>query len=185
MMKIILSFFIFISTASFSQSADFIILKKHHKKIDTYFSGGYIAFTSSNGSYVNALINGIKNDTLYLQEFVVQRVLTVLGTYKIDTIGSYHYKYHYNQIKAIGKAERRNFNLKGSGMELMGGGALLVIGSGIVYLADREKFSAPLLIAAAGLGVAGYFLSKDRSHGMLIGKKYQLEYMNMSEKVNR
>jgi len=184
-MKIIFSFFIFISTASFAQSADFIILKKHNKRIDTYFSGTNIAFTTTSGTYINALINGIKNDTLYLQEFLIQRMPTVFGTYILDTVGSYHYKFHYNQIKAIGKAEKRNFDMRGSGASLFGGGVLLTLASGVVYLVDRKKFSAPLLIASAGLATAGYFLSKGGSSGMTIGKKYHLEYMDMSEKKGK
>lgn len=181
-MKIILPFLLFISLTSSAQQADFIILKKKNKRIETYFAGDNIAFTAASGTYINALINGIKNDTLYLQEFVTRMLPTVYGTYIIDTAGSYHYKYHYNQIKAIGKQERKNFNLGGSGAALLGGGALLTVASGIVYLVDRKKFSAPLLIASAGLGVVGYFLSKDRSHAMLIGRKYKLEYIDMSDK---
>ena len=181
-MKFILSILFFISTDSFAQQADFLILKKHDKKIDTYFAGRNIAFTAISGTHVDALINGIKNDTLYLQEFVVRRLPTVYGAYIIDTAGSYHYKYHYNQIKTIDKKERRGFNLQASGFGLMGGAVLITVGSGIVYLFDRQKFSAPLLIAAVGLGTAGYFMSKDRSHGMTIGKKYKLEYMDMSDK---
>ena len=181
-MKFILPFFIFFSTAAIAQQADLLILKKHNKKIRTWFAGDNIEFIAASGNYVDARINGMKGDTLYLQEFIVRRMMTVYGAYMIDTVGSYHYKYHYNQIKTIGKEERRSFNLQGSGAALLGGGALLTIASGAVYLFDRKKFSAPLLIAAAGLGVAGYFMSKDRSKGMTIGKKYKIEYMDMSDK---
>lgn len=137
---------------------------------------------TTTGAYMEAQINEIKNDTLYLQEFLIQRLPTTLGTYIIDTVGSYHHKYHYNQIAAIGKTKRQNFNWRGSGAALMGGGALLTIGSGIVYLVDREKFSAPLLLSAVGLGTLGYFMAKGKSGGMVIGKKYQLLYMNMQNK---
>ena len=179
-MKIILSCLLFISKTSFAQSADFIILKKHNKRIDTYFSGSNLAFTTTSGAFVNGLVNGIKNDTIYLQKFLVQRLSTVFGTYILDTVGSYHYKFHYNQIKVIGNAEKRNFDMRGSGAALLGGGILLTLASGVVYLVDREKFSAPLMIASAGLATAGYFLSRGGSSGMTIGKKYHLEYMNMS-----
>jgi len=181
-MKFILLLLIFLSSTSFAQQADFLILKKKNKKIDTYFAGENIEFTAASGTHIDAFINAIKNDTLYLQEFVVGRLLTTYGAYILDTVGSYHYKYHYNQIKAIGKQERKNFNLSGSGAALLGGGTVLTLASGVVYLVDREKFSAPLLIASAGLGIAGYFMCKDRSHGMTIGKKYKLEYMDMPDK---
>lgn len=152
--------------------------------VQTFYSGTNISMTAESGAFINAQINGIKNDTLYLQEFIIRYLPTTFGTYIIDTAGSFHYKYHYNQIAAIGKKERTNFNVKGSGAALLGGGAVLALASGVVYIADRQKFSAPLLIAAVGLGTIGYFMAKGKKggSGMLIGKKYRLVYMNMSNK---
>lgn len=174
--------FLFFSINAFSQSADFIQLKKNNKTIITYYSGSQIAFTAASGAYIDALINGIKDDTLYLQQFIIRYLPTNIGTYIVDTAGSYRYKYHYNQLVAIGQKAKTNFNTKGSGAALLGGGVLLTLGSGIVFLADREKFSAPLLLAAVGLGTLGYFMAKGKKNGnaILIGKKYKLVYMNMS-----
>ena len=180
-MKIYLLILLFISTTSFSQSADFIQLKKNNKTITTFYSGMNIAFTAESGAYIDALINGIKNDTLYVQQFIIRYLPTTIGTYIVDTVGSYHYKYHYNQIVAIGQKEKTNFNVKGSGAALFGGGVLLTLASGVVYVADKEKFSAPLLLASVGLGTLGYFMAKGKKgSGMLIGKKYKLVYMNMT-----
>lgn len=180
-MKLLL-LFLLLPVFSYCQTADFILLKKKNKTIDKFFSGGDILFTSESGAFINAHINGIKNDTLYLQEFIIRYLPTTIGTYIIDTAGSYRYKYHYKQIAAIGRKEKTNFNTKGSGAALFGGGALLTLASGVVYVADREKFSAPLLFASVGLGTLGYFMSKGKKGGiaMLIGKKYQLVYMDMS-----
>lgn len=182
-MKFLLPILLIISINSFSQSADFIQLKKNNKLITTFYSGMNISFTTDGGTNMTALINGIKHDTVYLQEFIVQYLPTSYGAYIIDTIGSYRYKYHYNQIAAIGKKEKTNFNTKGSGGALLGGGSLLTLGSGVVYLADRKKFSLPLLLASVGLGTLGYFMAKgSNGNGMVIGKKYKLVYMNMSNK---
>jgi len=183
-MKLLLPILLFISAGTYAQSADFIQLKKNNKTIATYYSGSNIAFTAESGTYINALINGIKNDTLYLQEFIIRYLPTTIGTIIIDTVGSYHYKYHYKQVAAIGKKEKTNFNVKGSGAALLGGGALLTLASGVVYVADREKFSAPLLLTSAALGTLGYFMAKGKKHGgnMAIGKKYTLVYMDMSNK---
>lgn len=181
-MKLILPVLLFITTASFSQSADFIQLKKNNKTITTYYSGLNIAFTSESGAYIDAMINSIKDDTLYLQQFIVRYLPTNIGTYIIDTVGSYRYKYHYNQVIAIGHKENSNFNVRGSGAALLGGGAVLTLASGIIYVADRKKFSLPLLLASVGLGTLGYFMAKGSKHGgaYVMGKKYKLVYMNMS-----
>ena len=49
---------------------------------------------------------------------------------------------------------------------------------------DPEKFSAPLMITSAALATIGYFMAKGKKGGnaMVIGKKYKLVYMNMSNK---
>ncbi len=180
-MKFILLILLFFSATGFAQQADFIVLKKKNKTVTTIYSGSNIAFTTDNGAYMNALINGIKNDTLYLQEFIVRYLATNIGTLYIDTVGSYRHKYHYRQIAAIGQKEKTNFNTRGSGAALLGGGTLIALGSGVVYLADREKFSAPLLLSAIGLGTLGYFMAKGKKgSGLAIGNKYKLVYMNMS-----
>ena len=183
-MKPILPILLFISTISFSQSADFIQLKKNSKTITSFYNGMNIAFTSESGSYIDAYINGIKNDTLHLQQFIVRYLPTNFGTYIVDTVGSYRYKYHYNQVAAIGRQEKTNFNVRGSGAALLGGGAVLTLASGIIYVADRKKFSTPLLLASVGLGTLGYFMAKGKKHGnaYVIGKKYKLVYLNMSNK---
>ena len=183
-MKLLLLILFFLPTFCFSQSADFIQLKKHNKTIITFYSGNNIAFTAESGAYIDALINGIKNDTLYLQQFIIRYLPTTIGTYIIDTVGRYHYKYNYRQIVAIGQNPKTNFNTKGSGAALLGGGAVLTLASGVIYVADRKKFSVPLLLASVGLGTLGYFMAKGKKNGggMLIGKKYKLVYMNMSNK---
>ncbi len=179
-MKLFFILLLFFTTASYSQSADFLVIKKRNKTIAHYFAGNDISFVTSTGAGITAHINQIKNDTLYLQEFLVQRAMTNFGTFILDTIGSYHYKYHYNQVKMIGRNKRQNFDWNGSGGVLLGGGTLLTLGSGIVYLVDRQKFSAPLMAASAGLATLGYFLAKGKSDAINIGKKYQLIYMNMN-----
>ncbi len=178
-MKLLLPLLL-LSSFCYSQHADFIIVKKKGKTLQTIFAGKNIDFVTTSGAYINANINGIANDSIYLQEYIVQRLPTTIGTFILDTLGSYHYKFHYNQIAVLGKKPHRGFNKTGSGASLFGGGILLTLASGVVYLVDRKSFSAPLLIAAAGLGTFGYFLMKSGGKGIVIGKKYQLQYMNMS-----
>jgi len=183
-MKIILPLLLLFSASSYAQSADFILLKKNNKTIKTFYAGANIDITTTSGAYISAQINGIKHDSLFLQEFIINYLPTTIGTYILDTAGSYHYKFHYNQIKAIGKAEKKGFNTKGSGASLFGGGVILTLASGVVYLVDRDKFSAPLMIASAALATAGYFMAKGSSNAMLIGKKYKLVYMDMGNNKN-
>jgi len=88
-MKVLLTVLCFFATSIQAQQADFILLKKHNKTVATFYSGMHISFTTTNGAYLNdAFINGIKADTLYVQQFIVQYLPTNIGTYIIDTVGS-------------------------------------------------------------------------------------------------
>ena len=174
----IITIFIFLGQHLFSQSADFILFKKKNRTIGSYYTGNNIGFTNKDGNYIEAKITDIKNDTLYLRQFIVQQVPTNFGVYILDTVGSYRYQYHYNQIKAIGRTGRK-FNTSSSGAALMGGGIVLAIASAVVYVADRNKFSPQLLVASVGLGGIGYLMTKFGGKGMIIGKKYSLVYVDV------
>ena len=182
MKPMLLIIFLFITAPLFSQppqSADFVLFKKHHTTIGSYHTGDEISFTNPDGAFIEAKITDIKNDTLFLRQFIIQQVPTNLGVYILDTVGSYRYAYHYNQIKAIGRTGPK-FNLSGSAASLMGGGIVLAVASGVVYLADRDKFSPPLLIGAVGLAGIGYLMAKLGGKGMVIGKKYKLVYVEVT-----
>jgi hypothetical protein len=182
-MKFILPLLLLFSFSAYSQSADFILLKKKSKTMRTIYAGNDIAFTTVSGAFINAHINGIKNDSLFLQEYIIRYLPTTISTYVLDTAGSYRYQFHYNQIKALGRLKKRKgFDRQSSGASLFGGGLVLTVASGIVYLADRKKFSAPLLIASATLGTLGYLWAKSGGNAQVIGKKYTLAYMDMSNK---
>ena len=180
MNRLLISLLLLTGYESLAQSSDVIVLKKHNKTIKRYFSGTNIELTTTTGVYLSAQITRIKNDTLFLKQYVVRQTPTQLGVYILDTVTTYNYAYHYNQVKAIGKTGDK-FNMSGTAASLLGGGILLTVASGIVYIVDKEKFSPALMIASASLATIGYILAKTSGKGMIIGKKYSLVYMEISE----
>jgi hypothetical protein len=104
-------------------------------------------------------------------------MITKFGFYILDTLGSYRYRFHYNQIVAIGPKKERGFNWSGSGASLMGGSALLSVANLVVLITDKSSFSPGLFVASLGLGGLGYLISKSASSSPKIGKKYHLVYM--------
>lgn len=149
-----------------------------------FYAGSNIEFVSNTGAYRNAVITKIKNDSIFLKEYIINRIPTTLGFYVIDTAGSFHYEYNYNQIAHFGKVNNK-FNVGGSGATLMGGGILLTLASAVVYVADKKNFSPALMAVAAGLAGVGYLMGKASGKGITIGKNhYHLQYMytNVSQK---
>ncbi|MEP6711739.1 MAG: hypothetical protein ABJA37_04945 [Ferruginibacter sp.] len=179
MFRTILIFFL-LPAALQAQPSDFIILKKKDRTIQTFYAGTNIEFVSTGGAYRNALITQIKNDSIFLQEFLVRRIPSTLGFIIYDTAGSFRYAYNYKEIKSFGR-ENKHFNVSGSGAALLGGGTVLALASGVVYLADRQKFSPGLLVASVGLAGLGYLMMKSGSKAIVVGRNnYNLQYMNMS-----
>ncbi len=176
-MKLLLPLLLFISISSIAQSSDFLLLKKGSKTVHAYYAGTQIEFLSNTGAYLSAQITEVKKDSLYLQEFIIQKMITKFGFYILDTLGSYRYRFHYNQIVAIGQKKEKGFSWSGSGAGLIGGSALLSLGSLVVLVVDKEKFSPGLLVGSLALGGLGYLISKTSHHPLKIGKKYHLLYM--------
>jgi hypothetical protein len=179
MKTVVTAILMFCAGNVFAQASDFILFKKKGITQKTYFTGSTIIFTSKSGANIEANILAIKNDSLFLQQYITRPVMTQLGVYVLDT-SFYYYQYHYKDIASIGKTGRR-FDWAGSGGALMGGGLLLTVASGVVYLADNKKFSPELLAASVGLMGVGYLLSRSAGKGMVIGKKYSLEYVRTSD----
>ena len=170
---------LFVPEAAIAQQ-DFITLKRKNKTVHSWYAGTQIEFVSNNGGYRNALITEIKHDTLFLQEFLVRQMVTRLGFYITDTAGSFRYAYNYKEINSIGK-KQKGFDVSGSGAALLGGGTVLTLANGVVFFADRNKFSPAFMAASVALATAGYFMSKSGGHGIIIGKKhYRLEYVKIS-----
>lgn len=180
-MKTILFIFLVLFVCNVNaQSSDFLLLKKNKKTIKSYYSGVNIELITKSGVYKNGTINKIQHDSIFLQEFLINRSMTSMGFYVIDTLGSFHYSYHYKDILSIIKKSNANFDWSASGATLLGGSILLTAASGIVYLTDRDKFSPQLLIGGMGLGVIGFFMSKIKPKSIVIGKRnYKLEYIKM------
>jgi hypothetical protein len=181
-MKPLITFsLLFLMAIAYGQPSDFMVLKRKGKPLQTFYSGSNIEFTTVHGVYKNGTISRIHNDSVYLLEFVIQRIPTTLGTFILDTVGSHRSVYPYADIVAMGARQQKNFNVSGSGAALLGGGILLVLASGVIYLVDRDNFSAGLAGGAAGLAVVGYFLSRAGNKPIVIGKRgYTLEYIDMT-----
>ena len=181
-MKGLITILIFFSSqlSSFSQSSDMISLRKGKKVLQTFFKGQNIIFTTNKGANRDALITNIKNDSIFLQEFIVMRVPTTYGGYILDTAGSFRYAYHYKNMHAFPPKKKRGFSLANSGASLSGGGTLLTFINGVIYLVDRKNFSPNLMIASAGAAALGFLLTKKAGQAIIIGKKkYNLQYINL------
>ncbi len=172
--------FFSLTNTSGAQSSDMLVLKKKGKTVDRFFAGNEISF-STGPVYYDGVISSIDRDTIFLTQYDIRQIPTTLGVYYIDTVATYHSAICYRDIVALNKKHDKSFNWSGSGAALFGGGTLLTafgLGSWLFAKPDTRYYASPYLVGASALlGTAGYFLMRAGSGGIVIGKKYSLEYI--------
>jgi hypothetical protein len=182
-MKSPLLFFIafFIYAEGSSQPSDFIVLKKHHKAVKSFFTGSNTSFQTDRGFY-SGQITSVNKDSLFINQYDIRQRQTVLGIYVLDTVATYRLVFHYKEILKIGSEKRKGFNWSASGASLFYGGILLTgvgLGTWVFTKPGTEYHASPLVvISGAALAGIGYLLLRSNNSNT-IGKKYQLEYIRV------
>lgn len=170
-----------IYTAGLSQPSDFIVLKKHHQTVKSFFAGSNISFATTDGYYLGQ-ITSIKKDSLFINQYDVRQRQTNLGVYVLDTVATYRLVFNYKDILKIGREKRKGFNWSASGESLFYGGILITavgLGTWIFTKPGTEYHASPLIvISGAALAGIGYVLLRSNNTSS-IGKKYHLEYIKV------
>ncbi len=178
--SLILAVFLFFSSTA--QPSDILLLKKHNVTLKTFFPGNQIDFSTSSG-YYSGLIQSIRHDSLFLVQYDIRQIPSNLGFYFLDTVGTYPFNINYKQITSFGKNNKNNFDWSASGGALFGGGVLLTtvgLGTWLFTKPKSQYYASPYLVGGAVLlAFIGYLLIKSGSKGLLLGKKYSLEYIRV------
>jgi hypothetical protein len=164
------------------QSSDILVLKKSNgRTVKSYFSGSFIYFIDKNGREMSGNIKRIERDTIFIQYFDVRRAYNRWGTSISDTLTTYLFRYHYNEIKSIPKST--------TAFEFVRDGTIFIIG-GVGYAAlhlinsaiQHEEVVGKTVAIAGGVAAAGFIMRKLRKKSYVIGKKYNLQYVNMQSR---
>ena len=171
----------FIYAEGYSQPSDFIVLKKHHRTVKSFFAGSNISFATADG-YYSGQVMSIHKDSLFINQYDIRQRQTLLGVYVLDTIATYRLVFNYKDILKVGGKQRKGFNWSASGASLFYGGILLTgigLGTWVFTKQDTEYHASPLVvISGAAMAGIGYLLLRSNNSNA-IGKKYQLEYIKV------
>src|SRR5699024_1458028 len=119
-----------ISSASFCQLSDFIVVKKRNgRTIETFMAGKAILFKTNTGAVIDGQIKDIRNDSIFVQTYVIRTVPTNLGVTILDTISRSLFASNYqniSRIKVFHKAESSGGNLLGP-LLMLGGSGYIVL----------------------------------------------------------
>jgi hypothetical protein len=165
-----------------AQPSDILILKKNNRTLQTFFPGNEITFKTSSGDY-SGIIKSINHDSLFLIYYDIKQMPTNLGVYVLDTVATYPFAVNWKQIIGFGKTGKNKFDWSGSGGALLGGGLLLTtvgLGTWLFTKPNSRYYASPYLVGGATfLAGIGFFLIKSGHKGMMLGKKYSLEYIKV------
>lgn len=184
-MRIILSFLfcLLVITNGMAQTntkdSHILMLKDRGVVVHSYTAGDYINFEFSNKQWLTGYIDWIKNDSVQINQFALQSIITMYGTYGEDTLKLGKLVFHINEIIAFPK-EKGHFNsvftngifLKTAGIGYLG---LNVINS----LSNKDplfaKDNLSKLIGGVLTWASGVLVQKSNPNYRPIGKRYTIE----------
>ncbi|HWB27096.1 MAG TPA: hypothetical protein VG738_16550 [Chitinophagaceae bacterium] len=183
MLKLIITCFIALALTPLHAQSDFLVLKKRHTSLHTYFKDGYISFRIGGDEWLSGYITAIQNDSVSLKTFRLQAYVNAWGMIATDTIYGAIARVPINKITAFPKQDE--------GFSYIKNGAILEIGAGgymllniINTLSHKDPLfgekNAPRLGTAAAVFAVGLLLNLTRSDITVLGKKYHLDYIKLN-----
>jgi hypothetical protein len=164
-----------------AQKGRLLLLKERGVTIRSFSVGDYVNFQFSNQQWLTGYVSAIKEDTIQINQFALQRVMTMFGTYGEDTLRLGKMVLHINEIIAFSK-DRGHYNsvvTNGSALQVGGAGYVLlnIINSLINNDPILEQRNIPKIISGAVAVVAGRLLRKANPNYRPIGKRFSLEIL--------
>ena len=169
------------------QMSDFISLRKNNDRhVASYFKGSPIIFLSANGQQVEGIIEAIRNDSVFVRQWQIQTFLTTLGTTKVDTVGYFIHKLHYQEIRSIISNKKESWRFVRNGSIFMIGGAgyalLNVINGAYLNQPITDPDNLRSLGIALGVAGGGYILNRIYKKKERTGNKYKIIYVKMTDR---
>lgn len=174
-----LAVYLFGVSVCLAQTSDFISLKKRGRTIKNFYKGTFIEFVHKNGSHVYGTVDRVFKDSLYMVQHDVRMIPNRWGTQSADTVATYSMRFHYKDIVAFPKEPK--------GFEFIRNGTLFMIG-GVAYaflhttngLIQKQKIEPSVIAISGGVALIGLGMKKLRKYYYPLGRKYQLEYINLT-----
>ena len=174
-------FFLAITILSFGQGGRVLLLKDKGVGIRTFTAGSYIRFEFSNQQWITGYITRIENDSIDVNQFALQQVITGYGTLGEDTLKLGKLSLHKSEIRAFAK-DKGQFNSVFTNGAFFKAAGLGYIGLNIansLYRKDPvfENNNIPKLIGGGAAWIVGKMLQKQHPDYRPIGKRFSIEIL--------
>ena len=180
----LLLIFLLVVFISFSQTSDFLLLKKGDRTIQTFFPGNTIDFQLDNGQWLSGSIIKIIHDSIFIEQQKNQGYLTIWGTpaYQLMNLGVL--KFHINEIVALPNKEKGVSVINSGALFQVAGAAYITLNIANSIIQKDPFFAAQNLTnvgIAAGVFLFGKVLQWSHPKQITIGKKYQLQILHLTD----
>lgn len=169
-----------------AQVPDFISVRKANgRTVKSYTAGMPIVFETKAGTGVQGWIAAIRNDSVFVQEYVVQRVINNWGLFQLDTLGSITQPVHYKSIARIKVFNKRRFiRSKIDKLLILGGTGYFVLNlANGAYLSqpvtDKDNLRS-LGISLGAIGT-GLLIQKAFPVNNYTTRRHRILYINMQQ----
>jgi len=171
------------SFVSFSQTSDFMVLKKKDRTIQTFFPGSNINFQLDNGQWLEGQIIKIIHDSIFIEQQKNQGYITIWGTPAYQLLNLGVLKFHIKEIVALPYKEKHVSIIDNGVLFQVAGGAYIFLNIANSIIQHDPFFAAQNLTnvgIAAGVFLFGKILQWSHPLQITIGKKYQLQIIHLT-----
>lgn len=168
-------------TPTMAQKGRLLLLKDRGVTIRSFGVGDYIHFQFSNSQWMTAYVSEIKEDSIRINQFALQRTMSSFGTYGEDTLKLGRMMLEISEIKALAKDRGHYNSVLTNGAYLQAGGLgyiLLNITNSLIKKDPvLEQKNIPKLIAGGIAVVAGKLIRRANPNYRPIGKRFSLDIL--------
>jgi len=173
-----------LSFVSFSQTSDFLVLKKGDRTIQTFFPGSHLNFQLDNGQWLEGPIIKIIHDSIFIEQQKEQGYLTIWGTPAYQLLNLGVLKFHFKEIVALPYKEKHVSIIDNGILFQAAGSAYIFLNIANSIIQSDPFFTAQNLTnvgIAAGVLLFGKILQWSHPSQITIGKKYQLQIIHLTD----
>ncbi len=183
-MKLLVIGWLFFTQTIFGQSLDYISVRKANgRAIKNFYTGSQILLQRQDGSYLQGLVQAVRNDSLYVTLFNIQYYPTTFGTYVQDTIGITHVGLRYPEIQRIFLNWHRGFFQRAAGPLLMIGGggylALNILNGALYQMPVTDRKNLQRIGTASGAFGLGFLFKKLFASDGFSKRKHNIVYVDL------
>ena len=161
---------------------DLLVLKQRNQTIQTWIPGSFIDFQFSSHQWIQGIIKSVKNDSILIEQVILERIPNQFGFLSIDTAKLGLMKLHVSEIYGMPKRNYSSGIINNGVLFQMGGGAYIflnIFNSLLHKDAIFGKENITGLSIAAGFFLLGKVLAATHKTYVVLGKKYTMSTIHL------